>query len=336
MTKTFLDEARIEFENGEVKKADIGDIDAPRISVIIPAYNRQGMVIETIAALGRQTFPSFEVIVVDNCSADSTFTVAAEAMRASHLSGKVLRRMKPAGPAKARNAGLLQARGDFIAFTDSDCLPSPGWLEAGLAAMDAGADIVQGETREPPGAKVPFFSHFIVTDHLDGSFSTSNVFYRREHIVAAGGFNPACDYWEDIDLGWRVIGAGASAVFYPNALVYHQAVPQTPLAWALWPSRLIVWTAATARYPNLRRHLFLRYWRDPPQAALMLALAGIAGATRFRPSLLLVAPYIIAFRRRHKLSGRWPVLKAALHLWWDVFSMMCLIVGSARHRTVVL
>jgi glycosyltransferase involved in cell wall biosynthesis len=95
----------------------------PRISVIIPAWNEAVRVERLLQALAAQTLDSslFEVIVIDNGSTDGT----ADAARKFPVT--VLEEPQP-GSYRARNAGLAQVRGEYVAFTDADCTPRrTGW-----------------------------------------------------------------------------------------------------------------------------------------------------------------------------------------------------------------
>ncbi len=112
----------------------------PFLSVIVPVYNRAGLVGETLRALLAQTRPADEIIVVDDGSTDGS-TAAARAF------GDAVRvvEVPNGGPARARNRGLAEARGDLVQFMDSDDLPTPQFLEARLAALTvARADIAYG------------------------------------------------------------------------------------------------------------------------------------------------------------------------------------------------
>jgi hypothetical protein len=84
----------------------------PKVSVIIPTYNRSALLQETIDSVLRQTFNNFEVIVVDDGSTDDT-SVVVKGIK----DDRVLYFHKPnGGPASARNLGLSKAKGDYISF----------------------------------------------------------------------------------------------------------------------------------------------------------------------------------------------------------------------------
>jgi GT2 family glycosyltransferase len=319
--------------------ADARDLAAPppAITVVIPTRQRVGMVRETVEALFVQdTGARFEVIVVDNASTDDTSRVLRELAERAPCDMLAVRMREDGGPAVSRNTGIALARGAYVAFTDSDCIPSRRWLRSCLAALDAGADVVQGRTEAPPWQRQPLFSHFIETKRADGSFSTSNVAYRAAALARAGGFDPACDYWEDVDLGWRVARNGGRAAFSDEALVYHQVVAQSPVEWLLHARRFGNWPAKAARYSGFRKHLFLGVWVDRFHALITLSMIGLIASRADRRFLALAIPYLVAFPFRHGLSGRFPPLKAAAHFARDMVSFAALVGGSIRHRSVVL
>jgi glycosyltransferase involved in cell wall biosynthesis len=111
-----------------------------RLSVIIPAFNRAGLIGETLRSILAQTLPADEIIVVDDGSTDNTGTVAAS----FGPPVKVIRRAN-GGPAAARNTGLQAATGDFLHFFDSDDMAAPNKHEVQMRALeDSGADIALG------------------------------------------------------------------------------------------------------------------------------------------------------------------------------------------------
>ena len=125
----------------------------PEVSVVFATHDRAERVAMLIESLRRQTIDRsrFEVIAVDDGSRDHTPRVLAEAAERGDLDLRVMRRETAEGPASARNQGWRGARAPLIAFTDDDCVASPGWLEAGLAALKAEPGcFVQGRTDPSP------------------------------------------------------------------------------------------------------------------------------------------------------------------------------------------
>src|SRR5436305_877860 len=128
------------------------------------------------------------------------------------------------GPSGARNAGWRAARAPLIAFTDDDCVPSPGWLAALVAA--AGPDtVVQGPVQPIPSERRRLgpFSRSLWVDRLGPWYQAANVLYPRELLERLGGFDSETFPFagEDCDLAWRALEDGAEAVWAPDARVHH-------------------------------------------------------------------------------------------------------------------
>jgi glycosyltransferase involved in cell wall biosynthesis len=110
--------------------------DAPTVSVLIPAHNAGRYLGRTLQSVRAQTFPDFEVIIVDDGSTDDTPEVArAYAERDRRIR---LVRQPRAGAAAARNRALAEARGAFVANLDADDLWRPAFLQRTMAALEAG------------------------------------------------------------------------------------------------------------------------------------------------------------------------------------------------------
>jgi cellulose synthase/poly-beta-1,6-N-acetylglucosamine synthase-like glycosyltransferase len=314
----------------------VNELASPLVTVVVSTRNHAQYLRTMLDGVAAQDVPAVELVLVDNASTDETAAVAKGFAATTTLPFTYVQLDADVGPAMGRNHGLRRARGDFVAFTDSDCVPGRGWLRGALAAFEDAVGVVQGRT-ECYESSAPMFSHFIETHRFDSSFSTSNVVYRRG-ALAGHRFDPTCIYWEDTDLGFRVCKAGWDVKFAPDALVYHHVVPQSVRRWVLWPTRYANWPAKAARYPEFRRTLFLAVWVRPLHACFDLALVSLLGAAatrRWRLALLAI-PYVAVFARSRGLGGRAPAMKALLYVARDVVAFGALVRGSIRHRSVVL
>src|SRR5665213_988407 len=101
-----------------------------KVSVIMPAFNMEGFIREAIQSVFAQTYPHYELIIVDDGSTDSTHEALAP-----FLDRITLVRQKNAGPSAARNRGLQIATGEFAFFLDADDLLLPGAFEALVALL---------------------------------------------------------------------------------------------------------------------------------------------------------------------------------------------------------
>ncbi len=110
-------------------------VSAPRVSVIVPAYNVAGYLERALGSALVQTMPDLEVIVVDDASGDATFEVAHRiSVRDPRV--RVLRNKRNCGPSASRNRAIGAARGEWIALLDGD----DAWLPERLERMTAYAD----------------------------------------------------------------------------------------------------------------------------------------------------------------------------------------------------
>lgn len=206
---------------------ETGRAATPQVSVIIPHYQDLARLRLCLEALGRQTFPRerFEIIVADNNSPCGEAAVAEAIAGRARLT---IVREKGAGP--ARNGGVALARGAILAFTDSDCVPEPQWLEEGLKGLES-ADFVGGTVEvlvDDPQAMTPVecfervfafdFRTYILKKEFTGS---GNLFCPRRVFDAVGGF--ASGVSEDVEWCMRARAAGFSIGFAPRAAIGHPA-----------------------------------------------------------------------------------------------------------------
>ena len=230
-----------------------------------------------------------------------------------------------------------------MAFTDDDCRPEPGWLEAGLRAHRAApGTLVQGQTRPEP-ADEHLLAHprarSIRVERLGPFFETCNVFYPRSLLERLGGFDETIPTAgsEDTDLALRSFEVGASAVFAPDALVSH-AVHEFTLPEAVrFTVRWRTLVGLVKRHPRLRAAFpwHGRIWRET-HARLILALLGLALGRRHPVFLLWCLPYL-SYRHGWRPAGLARTLRelpgvAAV----DLAELAVLAAASARERRLLL
>ena len=175
--------------------------------MIIPARDAAAVLPATLGALD-----GADVVVVDNASRDDTAAVAR-----AH-GARVVVEPRPSR-ALARNAGAKATDADLLAFLDADCVPSPGWLDALLAA---GAPLAAGPVRWRTSASPGAVERFDAAWRQGGPATrTGNLAVRRELFERLGGFDPSYPKaGEDVDFCRR---AGTSVTAVPEAVVTHAA-----------------------------------------------------------------------------------------------------------------
>jgi GT2 family glycosyltransferase len=216
------------------------------LSVIIPTWNRPAPLRRLLSQLDAQTLPArdFEVIVVDDGSEPGVAQSLSNLC--PQLTLRVLRQ-ENAGPAAARHAGALEARGSLLVMLDDDMQVAPDFLEQHLAAhQDLRRVVVLGRIRSDPALdSVPLFErwHARLLDRkaervrsgelaLRGTLLfTGNVSLRREDYLAAGGFDVTLAQSEDIELGMRLEKSGIAFRFCEAAASLHDGGRRSVAQW---------------------------------------------------------------------------------------------------------
>lgn len=199
----------------------------PRISVVVPHYNDLVRLDRCLAALASQSLSSdeYEIIVSDN---NSPVGLAAVEQAVAGRARVTVAMTPGAGP--ARNAGAQAARGQILAFTDSDCVPDVHWLERGVAALET-ADFVGGEMkvlvpvdRAMSGAEA-FESIFAFDNETyvkEKHFTvTANLLCPRSVFEKVGPFRTEVS--EDNEWCWRARDMGLKLGYAKGAIVGHPA-----------------------------------------------------------------------------------------------------------------
>jgi len=200
---------------------------SPRVSVILPAYNREALVGRAIDSVLAQTYQDFELIVVDDASKDGTRAVL-ETYR-DHPRVRLILSDENRGGSGARNLGIEAARGDFIAFQDSDDVWLPHKLAAQMAALEAtpAAGLCYCGSLYWGGTRCYYIPEAVFT-RFDGdmsreilrhnSTSTQTLVIRRDTLEKSGIFDAALKRFQDWDLMIRVAQV-AEFVFLPEPMV---------------------------------------------------------------------------------------------------------------------
>jgi glycosyltransferase involved in cell wall biosynthesis len=201
--------------------------DDASVSIILPHYNDLANLKICLSLLDQQTFPRsrFEIIIAENnsaCGMDAVVEACGPGVKVIHAATQ--------GAAEARNAGIRASSGTILAFIDSDCRPSPQWLERGVAAL-AKADLAGGrvdvDVVDPahPTA-VEAFEKIFAFDYRryiekEGFALTANMFAPRAIFDSVGNFRAG--YAEDVDWGKRASKMGYSWICASDSIVSHPA-----------------------------------------------------------------------------------------------------------------
>jgi glycosyltransferase involved in cell wall biosynthesis len=191
------------------------------ISVVVPAWNAARVLPRLVEALGTQTV-DHELVVVDAGSGDDTARLAGQA-------GATVVAAPRRNRSLARNLGVEAARGERIAFTDADCAPAAGWLEA-LDACLQSSPLATGPVRIETSARPNMAERFDALWRYPheryasaGLATSANLGIRREAFEALGGYHDRFHHGEDTDLCMRAGDRGLQLGWCPDAEVAHPA-----------------------------------------------------------------------------------------------------------------
>ena len=312
----------------------MGEQAAPQVTVLVPVKDRHERMLRCLDSLLAQDHPDYEIVVLDNESTDGT----AEACRSRAAGSRVPVRVEViAGTVgRVRNEGARLARGEIVAFTDSDCMAEPGWLSAGVRPFeDPRVGVVTGRTLpefEPDGD----WPATIEVVGPTARFESCNVFFRRNAFVATPGFDERVGhFYEDVAAGMAMKRAGWEVAYAEDAVIRHD-VTYPGWRWQLERAQRHANLAAVLReYPELRSELlWARVFLRPRHALITAALAGLALAPLDRRALVLAAPFAwhrrpVELHPKHLLAnGKGTLFHLAVYLG--------VLRGAIKHRRFVL
>jgi len=205
----------------------------PFVSIIIPVFNHAEQLKTCLKALANQTYPKhfYEIVVVDNASDEDKDIAGIVAQ----FGQAIATYESTPGSYAARNKGISLAKGEVIAFTDADCIPSANWIENGVRNLlqTPNCGLVIGKIEiffKNPNQITPvelyesitaFPQKELLQKHKGGA--TANVFTFRSVIEQVGLFNARMKSNGDLEWGKRVYAAGYKQIYADDTCVAHPA-----------------------------------------------------------------------------------------------------------------
>ena len=306
----------------------------PKISVIIPAYNAEHTIEETIHSVLNQTFTDFELIVIDDGSKDRTVELA-QAIQDDRIN---VIPYENGGVATARNRGITHAQGEYISFLDHDDLWTRDKLETQLQGLEtypkAGVAYSwtlymhneAGNLRYSPAPAVQHAGN-IYTQLLMRNFieSGSNILARRETIQAVGGFDSSPKNCEDWDYYLRLAENWEYVVVPAYQILYRQSA-----------------TAMSSQIENTERGglvLFDKVFQTAPEEIQKYKARSLSNHYRHCAGLYLASaqdkPTTLKALRLLQFSiQHWPLTLLKLRTYFIVFRLLLnlMVAPSLIHQ----
>ncbi|HLX25509.1 MAG TPA: glycosyltransferase [Candidatus Cybelea sp.] len=336
------------------------DVEWPRISVVVCAYNAGSTIRECLDALTRVDYPNFEAIVVNDGSTDATGSIAADfPVRLITTENR--------GLSNARNTGLKAATGEIVAYLDSDAFPDPQWLKyLAWAFIDSDYQGIGGPNLAPPGLGLAADcfdnapggpAHVLVDDRDAEHVPGCNMAFRRLSLLAIGGFDPALRIaGDDVDICWRLQERGWKLGFSPAAVVWHHRRTTLRSYWkqqrgygraeALlerkWPQKYNamghpswggrIYSKGVTPWIGFRRpRIYQGAWGAAPYQSLERAAPGPLSELPLMPEWYLLVAALALFCG---LGAAWPPLLLALPLLAFAVAMPVLQAVAAARQAV--
>jgi len=198
----------------------------PRVSVVVCAYNAADTLEDNLQSLERLTYPDYEIVLVNDGSRDATAEIARRHPRVRIVD------TPNQGLSAARNIGLAEASGEIVAYTDADTRVDPDWLTFLIQPFLTSDVVGSGGPNVVPADDPPIAqciarapggpTHVLLDDRIAEHVPGCNMAFRRDALLAIGGFNPIyLRAGDDVDVCWRLQARGWKIGFASSALVWH-------------------------------------------------------------------------------------------------------------------
>lgn len=205
------------------------------ISIVIPLYNKELSILNTIKSVQNQSYDDFEIIVVDDGSTDGSYGIV-EGLRSSEPRLTLIRKSN-GGVCSARNTGIEAAHGEFVALLDADDIWDEDYLqeqmrmvsdypECSMWGINYG-ETIDGEvirdvpTGLPKGFRGIVEDYFRIPGRISDLFCSSSVLIRKSAFDTVGLFDERIRYAEDSDMWFRII-ARFPVAFYDKYMVFYR------------------------------------------------------------------------------------------------------------------
>lgn len=232
----------------------------PIVSAVIPVYNGAAYITEMLRSLLQQSRPFDEILVVDDGSTDATVKLVKQFRNVKLIRSRHVERIV------TRNIGWKAAKGDIIAFVDSDIVLEKQWLKNVLVGFEKGYSAVvdRRAVYKPKTYVAKMNDHYFDVRYAAKYKPFTLWVIQRDVLVKVGGLDPRVVGFEDREIADRVRAHGYEIYFAKNAIAYHKGEPSTVLG-------------------ELRRHFWFGahawpYWRvskrvkKPLQSLLFLVI----------------------------------------------------------------
>jgi glycosyltransferase involved in cell wall biosynthesis len=238
----------------------------PVISIVMPCYNSEAFLDQTIKSVFQQTYPHIELIIIDDGSADRSPAILLESAK-KYPALKVFTQ-KNSGPYPARNLALQHAQGEFIIFLDADDYWMPDCLEKLYRALiEANADlsycgwqnVVENGENGPPYVPPTYEKGDIFEYFLTGCpWPIHAALVRRNIVDKVGGFSTRCFTAMDYDFWIRLSAITQNIVKVPEVLAFYRWHNNGQISSVKWRQALDAWQVRKdfcSTYPELLSHI---------------------------------------------------------------------------------
>ena len=312
----------------------------PRISVVIPTFQRREQVLAALASLSVQRFDQpWDVVVVVDGSTDGT----AAAVRAAPLPVPVHVVEQPnGGLSRARNAGAAAATGELVLYLDDDMEAHPDLLCEHDRAHRLGADVVMGRIPMHPDTPDTLTADLttMYVDGLHGQLGDQITDVRwnqlvggqmsvaRQVVLDSGGFDPDCFGVEDWELGYRLARAGHRLVYNPDAISWQRyTVSHTDLV-EKYRRNGAADAAMVAKHPELADAVFVEAWRRQGRAGQVAKVAGLHAPAALLAVVHRAALSAVARGGRGLVARRLLGLSNTVAYWQGVRATGAVAIGG--------